>query len=267
MNKLDDRVFLYSLVTAFAFANIAFFACAVDTSTDDRSIDNNGAVTGSGNTVTNNDSGVNDESWSESPRIQAGVGGSSSAVAGTEGSSTAMDDTGGSSMATAGTPDTVDDAPIWQPGDPCGKTIECGGVTCSTEGISGGVSSVSVGVCMNACCSVSEKCGVRVLNQFNTSQCNELDQDGQETSDCPTMFEMAGFADIDPQDVPSFSSPDYTLTADIRGCCRPDGRCGWLLPNFGVGCLAIDDIQYLSPLFALIVLPPIYCEYEYDIPR
>jgi hypothetical protein len=29
---------------------------------------------------------------------------------------------------------------------------------------------------------------------------------------------------------------------DLAGCCRPDGRCGVVASQFGLGCVALDDI-------------------------
>jgi hypothetical protein len=257
MSKFSDSIRVTAMVTAIV--TITFVACAGDDLPNPTS---RPVATGGSAAGVSNGSAVGDNGWGgSSTRAAAGAGGSSTKVAGA---------TGGSSSAAGGTkvaPATrgAAGAPPLDPNAPCLQTATCGPNSCTTQNITGGISTAGANIC--ACCAANNACGMYAVSANEDTKCIELDEKGQETTDCPTMFEEAGFGNINPQDVPGFSSPDYTLTADIRGCCRPDGRCGWVMPTLGVGCVALDDLHAISSLFELIVLPPIYCTYDWGKPR
>jgi hypothetical protein len=263
MSKFNNSIRIAAIFTASAIATVTFVACAADTRPIAESVA--GAAGGDLDGVSEGSS-VSDNGWGGLSMVAAGAGGSLLAAAGAAGSARATAGAGGSSRthAAAGAGGAAGAPPLDTEGS-CLKTTVCGDNPCSTENITGGISFTTPAIC--ACCAANNACGMYAVSADEETRCIELNEDGQETPDCPTMFEEAGLGNIDPQSVPGFSSPDYTLTADIRGCCRPDGRCGWVMPTLGVGCIALDEIHSVSSLFDLIVLPPVYCEYDWGKPR
>ena len=160
------------------------------------------------------------------------AGAPSTPVEGTESSA--------SGGATADAPPSAGASGDWAPGRTCQKSTQCGGVACSTEMISDAANSPNV--CVQACCTSEQKCGVSVLNPLSAStaaKCNELDQPGVASQECG-----------------SFGS--------VVGCCRPDNRCGLFIPTVGVGCAALDDIKDINPRFGAIDIPRASCHYMGD---
>lgn len=259
MSIFVDSIRLAAILTASALVTVTFVACAADTLPI---VGGSAATAGGGAAGVSNGSYVSNNGGGGSLRAVAGKGGSLRAAAGKGGSSRAEGAGGAKAVTAARSPS---EAPPIDLTAPCVQTATCGSNSCSTQNITGGISTAGAVIC--ACCAANDGCGMYAVSANEDTRCIELDDKGQETDNCPTMFEEAGFGNIDPKDVPGFSSPDYTLTADIKGCCRPDGRCGWVMPTLGVGCVALDDIHSISSVFETIVIPPLFCTYDWGKPR
>jgi hypothetical protein len=70
-----------------------------------------------------------------------------------------------------------------------------------------------------ACCTVDFRCGL-YQGQAPELVCISPDSGGKADSDCPGTFALNGNA---------------------TGCCRSNGTCGYLDPNYGPGC--VDPVQ------------------------
>jgi hypothetical protein len=125
----------------------------------------------------------------------------------------------------------------------CAKSIQCGGTTCTTDQISSGAGD-SANLCMPACCTAAQTCGVSVLTALTDNMtdvtCNKLNQPGIASEECGASAEESGSAGPMP-------TADDPLNFNVVYRCKPDNRCGIFIPNVGVGCAAFERDQDYQP--------------------
>lgn len=101
--------------------------------------------------------------------------------------------------------------------------VACGATTCEPQEILGQV--------IPACCTTDEQCGLdsSALASFGAAfeeACQARDQPGALDPACPASV--------------SVEAPDSGIPITFQGCCRSDGRCGYMVDSlFGVAAFEI----------------------------
>jgi hypothetical protein len=165
------------------------------------------------------------------------------------GGSSANTSQGGSSASTGNTSTAGTSA------SNCVTSTSCGSAQCSTAGL--GTSFL----CIKACCTADNKCGSSISlgafaglfggtnTQDTTAACLAQDQPGNENASCPSfmkfMADQMGDAGNMGGNIGQIGGNIQNSPYNYKGCCRPEGVCGFLVSGMKLGCAALTDLEGL----------------------
>jgi hypothetical protein len=236
MRKVSITTKLTTILAATAFAMVTMVACGGDDDNDDTTA--NGATTGGNNASNNGTTGNGSQTGNNSTSTGGGTAGT-----------------------TATTANTCDKTPIT-----CGGA-ECAAPATSTAGTATGLAGMATQfTCLKPCCTVENKCGASMSLSLgglggifgammgggtgtqSTPTCVEQNQGGAENAACPGLMDQVNQATRGEDGGTTRGQQGMQgmgqMGINAKGCCRTaDNTCGYLMADFGVGCITGKDIQ------------------------